>query len=88
MDTLIDSMCNKWPATWPVLKFNELKDDNGNEATLMKIAPVPFFVVQDGLNEDLEAGLLMEQIQSMADFADEEYLQHATNFLKACLVQY
>ncbi len=87
-DTMIDSVRDKWPATWPVFKFNELKDNNGNDVTLMKIAPVPFFVVQDGLDEDLEAGLLLERIQSMADFADEEYLQHAANFLKACLVQY
>ncbi len=87
-DTLIDSMRDKWPDTWPVFKFHEVKDDNGNDAMLMKIAPVPFFVVLDGLDEDLEAGLLLERIQSMDEFEDEEYLQHAANFLKACLVQY
>ena len=87
-DTLIDSMRDKWPDTWPVFKFNEVKDGNGNNVMLMKIAPVPFFVVQDGLDEDLEAGLLLERIQSMDEIKDEEYLQHAANFLKACLVQY
>ena len=67
--SLVVAVCDNWPIDWPVFKLNELCDtDKGEDATLTKIAPVPFFTVQDGLNEDLEAGLVLERIQSMDNF--------------------
>ena len=88
-DTLVNSVRDSWPMDWPVFKFNELRDtDKGEEVTLMKIAPVPFFTVQDGLDEDLDAGLVLERIQSLDDFQNEDYLKHAANFIKACMVQF
>ncbi len=88
-DTMIDSARDNWPTKWPVFKVGELKEqDNGNDVTIMKIAPMPFFVVQDGLDKDLDAGLMLERIQSIEDFETEEYLQHAANFIKACMVQF
>ncbi len=86
-DDKVDSMREEWPDQWPVFKASELRDTRGVDSMIMKIAPVPFFVVQDGLEMDLSAEAVLERIQSMDDYR-EEYLQHAACFLKACLVQY
>lgn len=89
-DTLINATCERWPMDWLVFKIDDLNDANGEQVSIMKIAPILFFVAQyHGLDEDLEASLLLERIQSVKDFKDEEeYLQHAANFLKACMVQH
>lgn len=87
-DTLINATRDEWPTNWPVFKFNDLKDANCEDVQIIKIASVPFFVTLDGLDEDLDAGMVLERIQSLDEFKGEEYLQHAANFLKACMVQY
>lgn len=87
-DNVIIACHDNWDVPRQIFKLNNIKDKNGEEATIMKIAPVPFFVVQDGLDEDLDAGLVLERLQSIVDFNEESYLQHAAHFLKACTAQY
>lgn len=61
-NTLVNSSHYKWMQEGCVFKNNDLKDENSEDVYTMKIAPVPFFVVQDRLAEDLDTLLLFERI--------------------------
>lgn len=75
-DSFVIVAHDKWDSQGHVFKLNDIKEENGKDMTIMKIATVQFLVVQDGLDEDLNTELFLEQTQSLQDFKDEEYLQH------------
>jgi hypothetical protein len=66
--------------TWPLYTRDRIQ----TMGTIMQIAPLPPFLVYDGLESDLNAALVYERLL----FTDTEGLpvyQHAKNFLLACL---
>ena len=50
-DTSFDAL-DAWPTTWNAFTGSSLAD--AVEVTIMKLAPVPFFVIRDGLEGDLQ----------------------------------
>lgn len=86
-DALIDTACDKWPASGHVFKFNVLKDTNVEKVNIMRFTPVLFVLVQDGLDRDLDDGLILERLSALDNDQDNAYIQHASHFYKACLVQ-
>ena len=78
--------------TVPWCKTGSAQDAMSNtekeDAELFKIAPVPFYTVLDGLEQDLPAAEVAERMQFLIDIEHKEYLQHALNFCKACATHY
>eukprot|EP00957_Ditylum_brightwellii_P064845 4919553-Ditylum_brightwellii.AAC.1 len=52
----------------------------------MQIAPLPAFLLYNGFEADLQAEELYEQVLSLNNQA-EDYIMHAQNFLRTCLVK-
>jgi hypothetical protein len=75
-----------WPTTWNAFLGSALTDAVNVE--IMKIVPVPFFVVRDGLEGDLSAQNVYERLTSMDDWEAKPYLRHAVDFVKACTTKY
>ena len=75
-----------WPATWNAFSSSSLTDPVNVE--IMKIVPVPFFVVRDGLEGDLSAQNVYERLTSMDGWEAKPYLRHAVDFVKACTTKY
>jgi hypothetical protein len=69
--------------SWPLVKRSDAANDN-NTVNVMQIAPIPSFLILDGFHQDIDAAELIERIRSLDD-NDGEMLQHAINFLAACL---
>ena len=66
--------------TWPLLTRDKV--DTAKE--IMQIAPIPPFLVYDGLETDLNAALIYERVLD-ADTHGMPVYQHAKDFLLACL---
>ena len=78
-----------WPNNWPVWKVSNLTAAKGGvEKEIITVAPVPFFTVMDGLDEDLHAIDLLERFVSMQDAHTEPYLINAIALVEAALVRY
>ena len=75
-----------WPNTWNAFTGTSLAD--AVEVTIMKLVPVPFFVVRDGLEGDLAAQNVYERLTSMDAWDTKPYLRHAVDFVKACTTKY
>eukprot|EP00957_Ditylum_brightwellii_P210651 15365215-Ditylum_brightwellii.AAC.2 len=54
---------------------------------LMQLASLPAFLVYDGLEHDLKVIMVLNHIQASAE-ADQPYMQHYCNILKAAMVKY
>ena len=65
---------------WPIL----VKDKVTTTKDIMQIAPLPPFLVYDGLNSDIDAALLYERVLD-TDTTGLPVYQHAKDFLLACL---
>ena len=75
-----------WPTTWNAFSASALT--NAVNVEIMKIVPVPFFAVRDGLEGDLHAQNVYERLTSMDGWETQPYLRHAVYFLKACTTKY
>jgi hypothetical protein len=69
--------------TWPLLPRIRAHEAN-TTVTVMQIAPVPSFLVMDGINTDIDAAALIERVLSL-DNRDGEMYEHLLSFLLACL---
>ena len=69
--------------TWPLLSRLRANDANST-ASVMQIAPIPAFLVLDGIHQDLDAAEILERIESL-DNKEGEMFAHLTGFLCACL---
>jgi len=54
---------------------------------LMKIAPIPAYLVFDGFNKDLEAETVLERLLQVDD-QENEMIAHGVAFTQACLVKH
>ena len=71
-----------WPLTTRIRAHAE-----SNTVDIMQIAPVPAFLVLDGLVGDIDAVELMERIDALADATQAMYT-HLKSFLLACLTSH
>eukprot|EP00957_Ditylum_brightwellii_P031361 2376981-Ditylum_brightwellii.AAC.1 len=55
--------------------------------TLMQIAPVPTFMVYDGLTKDLDTIMVLDHLQESEDYS-LPYMKHCCNVLHAAMVKY
>ena len=69
--------------TWPLLQRIRAHEAN-TKVIVMQIAPIPAFLVMDGINKDLDAAEVIERIMSL-DNTDGEMYEHLNEFLRACL---
>ena len=89
MTSTIDN--DEWDKTWPIFKSSgqdKLKDTEKEEVAIMKIAPVPWYTVVDGLEEDLEAADMYERLSSIYAHDKRDSIRHAMDFSKACAMQF
>ena len=88
-DAMVQGKAAGWPTNWPVWKVSDLTATKGGvEKEIITVAPVPFFTVMDGLDEDLHAIELLERFVSMQDAHTEPYLINAIALVEAALVRY
>jgi hypothetical protein len=69
--------------SWP-LTARRFAHENGEVVPIMKLAPIPSFLVLDGLTQDINAAGLYERIQSL-DNKEGEMFTHLSHFLLAVL---
>ena len=89
MKSTIDN--DEWDQKWPIFKSSgqgKLKDSEKEEVSIMKIAPVPWYTVVDGLEEDLEAADMFERLSSIYAHDKRDSIRHAMDFTKACAMQF
>ena len=58
------------------------------ELQIMRIAPIPAYMVFDGFNEDLDASMVYERLMASI-FGDDDrsaMLDHALDFLRSCMI--
>ena len=94
--SLINTNAIKCP-TLPVTLASMAMEKNSwyrakaNEVTttfeLMKIAPIPAYLVFDGFNKDLEAEVVIERLLQV-DNQDNDMIMHGPAFTQACLVKH
>ena len=54
--------------------------------TILKLAPLPAYLVYDGIDEDLDAALVLERVMAEPpNLATQEIFVHLKSFLRACL---
>ena len=54
---------------------------------IMQVSPIPTFLVYDGLNQDLHAGLILERLMSIETTGIDMY-EHLRSFLYACMASH
>ena len=54
---------------------------------MLQVAPIPTYLIYDGLNKDLNAALILERVMSI-DNANIDMFTHLQNFLRACLTSH
>ena len=70
--------------TWPLLQRAQI-----NTKATMLMAPIPPYLVYDGIDNDLDAADVLERLLSLSDEVKElEVIKHATNFLLSCLYRH
>ena len=67
--------------TFPLVRRSNAADTT---ETVMQIAPIPSFLILDGLSMDLDAAEVLERVLSMDDTTGEMYM-HLKSFLRCCL---
>ena len=69
---------------WPLTQRIRAHEAN-NRVAIMRIAPIPAFLILDGFNgTDLDAAEILERIDAL-DNKDGAMYMHLKNFLRACL---
>lgn len=71
--------------TWPLVRRVNAEGNNGVE--VMKLAPIPSYLVLDGITRDLDAAEVLERIESL-DNTDGEMFTHLKNFLLSVLTSH
>ena len=84
---MLDQKSANWPTSWPVWKASEVTGD-GVTGDSMLLAPVPFYTVIDGLDQDLDNLELAERLSSVDNAENEAYITHALTLLAASMVKY
>jgi hypothetical protein len=69
--------------SWPLVPRIRAYEAN-NKHTIMQIAPIPAFLVLDGIHQDLDAAEVLERVLSLDNHAEETFA-HLKRFLLACL---
>lgn len=54
------------------------------EASIMRIAPVPAYMIFDGFNDDLDASMVYERLMDVQDRTP--MIDHALMFLRSCMI--
>ena len=70
--------------TWPLVRRLNATTTTVN---IMKIAPIPSYLILDGITKDLNAAEILERIYGL-DNTDGEMFTHLKNFLLACLTSH
>ena len=84
---MLDQKSANWPTSWPVWKASEVMG-NGVVGEPMLLAPVPFYTVIDGLDQDLDNLELAERLLFVENAENEAYISHALTLLAASMVKY
>jgi hypothetical protein len=82
-DAELQEALTKTKTSWHRFKRNNISENSVSE--VLKIAPIPAFLVYDGFNKDLSAEEIYERVLSLED-QEEESITHCRNFLRACCV--
>ena len=53
----------------------------------MQLAPIPPYFLYDGMEQDIDAALVLERALSTSD-ASSRYFDHLTSFLRACITSH
>jgi hypothetical protein len=69
--------------TWP-LTARRYAHENGEVKSIMKVAPLPSFLVPEGITNDINAADLYERVRSLDNIAGEMFI-HLQDFLRATL---
>jgi hypothetical protein len=69
--------------TWPLTPRIRAHEEN-NWVSIMHIAPIPSFLVLDGLVSDIDAAELIERVDGLDDSTGDMY-SHLKDFLLSCL---
>ena len=85
-----DSMHTNWPYFKSGSGAGALAADEKDIKQLMKIAPVPLFMVIDGLDGDLDAVDVYERLQFLNDMetVTPKYMSHALDFCASAMTSY
>eukprot|EP00957_Ditylum_brightwellii_P004384 332164-Ditylum_brightwellii.AAC.1 len=67
--------------TWPMFQASQIAY---HTVSLLKVAPIPAFLVYDGLERDIPATTILKRALNSAE-ADSPVLQHCANFLHAAM---
>ena len=70
--------------TWPLTSRAKATKTANPTVAIMAIAPIPFFLVNDGIDSDLDAALVYERILGLDD-ATSDMFTHLKHFLLAVL---
>ena len=84
---MLDQKSTNWPTSWPIWKASEVTG-TGVVGEPMLLAPVPFYTVIDGLEEDLDNLELAERLSFVDNAENEAYISHALTLLGASMVKY
>ena len=68
---------------FPLVTRGNVLDEN--RAELMQIAPIPAYLVYDGVDKDLDAAEIVERVLNVTDHGNSDMYTHLLNFLLACL---
>jgi hypothetical protein len=69
---------------WPLTSCAKATENRTTTVNIMKIAPIPIFLVNDGIEADLDAALVYERILGL-DNSTNEMFTHSKDFLLAVL---
>ena len=71
---------------WPAVRASRYDDTRAEYVTsILKICPIPAYLVYDGFDDDLTATEVAKRLTGMFN-QDPEWLKHAHKFVRACLV--
>ena len=84
---MLDQNSANWPTSWPVWKASEVMGTSVVGEPML-LAPVPFYTVIDGLEQDLDNLELVERLSFVDNAKNEAYISHALTLLAASMVKY